>query len=81
VALEPVLAGILAQYLPAGLRVAIRWRLVSQPAADSADGAIAILDGVGPGLLGVDAVIGRAALAGRSRARLDETGLAVGFGL
>jgi phage tail-like protein len=80
-ALEPVLPGILAQYLPAGLRVAIRWRLVSQSAADSADGAIEILDGVGPGLLGVDAVIGRAALAGRSRARLDETGLAVGFGL
>jgi hypothetical protein len=79
--LEPLLPGILAQYLAVGLRMSIRWRAVSPLVAGSAPEDGDILDAVGPGLLGVDSTIGRTALGGRARARIDEAGLAVGFRL
>jgi hypothetical protein len=79
--LKPILAGILAQYLPAEVRVSLRWRVVSEALVGVTDDDGEILDAVGLGLLGTDSVIGRTALGGRARARIDEIGLGIGFRL
>jgi phage tail-like protein len=76
----PLLDRLLAQYLPAGIKVAVTWRLMSEALAaiDEADGDV--LDANGPGRIGEDSEIGRVVLGGR-RGTLDGTGLDVGFPL
>lgn len=79
-ALQPILGAIVTAYVPAGVRVVLRWR-----AAQPLDGAIEIdryvLQGTGSGALGHDAGLGRVVLAGRPGTRLDEAGIGLGFPL
>jgi phage tail-like protein len=79
-ALEPLLARILSQYVPAGITIKASWRVQSPLLAQAPDGAD-ILDDLGPGVLGTDSEIGRTVLAGRAPAILDDTGVDGGFRL
>jgi phage tail-like protein len=74
--LEPIIANLLADYLPAGLRLVIRW---TRP-ANEVVGTL-ILDGNGPRTLGSDSILGETILAGHSQEPLAPDGLTVGFRL
>jgi phage tail-like protein len=76
-AIEPLLEAILAQYVPAGVRVRIRWNGASR-IPDLTDTNPLVLDAEGPGRLGGDSTLGRTVLEGR-RGRLDDAGLGVGL--
>jgi phage tail-like protein len=79
-ALEPVLDGLLAQYLPAGVHSVVRWSVVHGSATlDVGEGMV--LDANGPARLGEDSLLGRTVLAGRSFGVIDEDGLDIGFRL
>lgn len=67
--LNGLLPALLAQYLPAGIGLSIRWSICAQPGAE--DGEL-ILDANGPGSLGDDSVLGRVVLAGRAASRLGD---------
>ena len=78
--LDPLVPRILAQYVPAGIKVAVAWTVVSALLAEmDADGG-ELLDANGPGRLGEDSEIGRIVLGGRT-GLLDSAGLDVGFRL
>jgi phage tail-like protein len=70
--LHAVLERILVQYIPAGIRLRVRWHIA---APGPADGDGLILDGNGPGTVGETSRIGRTVVAGRDSGRIDETGL------
>jgi phage tail-like protein len=79
--IAPLLGRVLRQYVPAGLKVVVAWKVVSAlyAALDADDGDV--LDGSGPGRLGEDSEIGRVVLGGRSGGTVDGAGLDVGFPL
>ena len=77
--LQPLLARVLAQYVPAGIRLSIRWQLVPETAASAEDALV--LEGDGPGALGADSHLGRTVLAGRGAGRIDEAGFDIGVRL
>jgi len=77
-ALQPLLGDILADYVPAGMRIAIRWRV--RPAALLGDADEWVLDGEGPGRLGDDSLLGRTVLAGRPGG-IGDAGAAMGLQL
>jgi phage tail-like protein len=78
--LGPLLERILSQYVPAGIKVVVAWRVMSEALAalDPADGEV--LDANGPGRIGQDSELGRVVLGGRG-GTLDGAGLDVGFPL
>jgi phage tail-like protein len=79
-AIEPVLAPVLTQYVPAGVRVRIRWRpFVGPRMTPLPPDALMVLDAQGPGVLDLDSVLGRTVLATRAPARIGRDGLDVGF--
>jgi phage tail-like protein len=80
-ALAPVLEHIVAQYVPAAMKVTAAWRLTSAFLASIDRDEGDVLDGVGPGALGSDSEIGRTVLGGRGVGRLDDLGLDLGFRL
>ena len=77
----PLVDGMLAHYLPAGLRVSTSWRIRPALLAPPPDGDGMRLDADGPALLDDDSVLGRTVLAGRGTGRIRESGLEVGFRL
>jgi|GEM_PF-3511080 len=79
-AIAPVLASVLAQYVPAGVRVRIGWRPFAGPRMTPlpAD-ALMVLDAQGPGVLDLDSVLGRTVLATRAPGRIGRDGLDLGF--
>jgi phage tail-like protein len=77
-AVEKLLDGLLRQYLPAGLRWVVQWRV--RPRLPNARPEDLILDARGPTTLGSDSVIGRAVLGGEA-GRLRDGGLGLGFTL
>jgi phage tail-like protein len=81
-ALQTLFARVLAQYIPAGIRLRVRWHAVEPfaGAADAQDDGV-VLDGNGPGVLGKDSQLGRTVLAGRRTDRLDDAGLGMGVRL
>lgn len=63
-AIAPILADLLADYAPAGVRITVRWReATAAELGDDDDGLV--LGGEGPGRLGGDSFIGRTVLSGR----------------
>jgi len=62
-ALDPLLMDILADYVPADLKITIHWRV--RPAELFGDTDELLLDGDGPGRIGADSVLGRTVLVGR----------------
>ena len=78
--LQPLLDDILAQYVPHGVRMVVRWARASDLGALNDDGEI-VLDADGPGALDVDSVLGRTVLTGRATGRLEADGLHLGFRL
>lgn len=79
-ALNPLLARIVSQYVPAGVRLLISWNSVAGFLAPSgSDGEL--LDAIGPGRLGDDSELGRTRLGGRGAGRIDPAGLDVGWRL
>ena len=68
------------RYVPAGIRVVIRWTSIAPGLAPDADD-IDVLDANGPGRLGDDSEIGRIVLGGRGARRVDGAGLDLGFRL
>ena len=76
---EPLVAAIVLQFIPAGLGLSIHWR--TRPAALAPQGDGEILDDNGPGILGSDSALARTVLAGRGANRISETGLDLGFRL
>jgi phage tail-like protein len=77
-AVAPLLDTILADYVPAGLRTEIRWRVL--PAALLSEADELVLDGNGPGTIGGDSMLGRTVLAGRA-AGVGSLGVGMGFRL
>lgn len=79
--IAPLLGRVLRQYVPAGIKVVVAWKVMSAlyAAIDAEDGDV--LDGSGPGRLGEDSELGRVVLSGRGRGTVGETGLDVGFPL
>ncbi|MBX9718165.1 MAG: hypothetical protein K2X36_04900, partial [Microbacteriaceae bacterium] len=78
--LEPLMAGLLAHYVPAGLPVVIAWHdQRSRP--PGSDAAVLVVDVDGPGILDEDTVLGRTALGGRDRGRVGSDGIRLGFRL
>jgi phage tail-like protein len=73
--IQPLIGDVLAQYLPAGLRLLVAWK----SSVDDPDGEV--VDAEGPGALNVDSSIGRTLLFGRSPGRIGEEGLEMGFSL
>jgi phage tail-like protein len=63
--LEPVLERVIAQYVPAGLRVALRWLSPGGGLRDEGNTDVTVLDGQRPATLGGQSEIGRAVLGGR----------------
>jgi len=78
--LEPILGELLAQFLPAGMTVRVRWRPAA-PGSSNTIGEGFVLDDRGPARVGTDAPLGRRSLAGKPGARLDEPGSARQFRL
>jgi phage tail-like protein len=72
-ALKPVVPGILAQYIPAGLVMRLRWQ--SAPFGDALDDDGIELDATGTGRLGDTSSIGRTILGGRLARRLTDPGV------
>lgn len=66
--LEPVLERVIAQYVPAGLRVALRWLSPGAGLRDEGNTDVIVLDGQRPATLGGQSEIGRAVLGGRPAA-------------
>jgi phage tail-like protein len=81
--LEPLVARILTQYVPAGIKVSVSWTVMSPLAAslDAGDDDVLVLDGNSPGRLGEDSEIGRVVISRRGAAAVDSAGLDVGFRL
>ena len=79
--LAPLLERVVTQYIPAGMKLSVRWRVLSTFMAAARQDGVEVLDAAGPALLGDDSQLGRAVLAGRARTRLDDTGLGVEFRL
>jgi phage tail-like protein len=79
--LEPLIDRVLAQYVPAGLRVVIAWNVISTVLAATDDEEVEVLDGYGPGRLGEDSELGRVVLGRRGAVAIDGPGLDVGFRL
>ena len=77
-AVAPLLNTILADYVPAGLRTQIRWRVLPAALLGGADELV--LDGAGHRAIGSDAKLGRTVLAGRP-AGIGGLGVGMGFGL
>lgn len=80
-AVEPLLASILGQYLPVGLKVSVRWRVIPEFLFAAGGTEDDVLDANGPGVLGDDSIVGRTVLVGRSEGRIDDAGLSMGFRL
>lgn len=85
-AIEPLLDGLLADYLPAGLVWQFCWRTlptvpVPPGTLHDQDGEPLILEAAGPATLDHDSTLGRSVLAGLPTRRLDANGLAPGFRL
>jgi phage tail-like protein len=80
-ALADLLPRLLEPYLPAGVRLVLRWRLVSPRLPAAGDGDTLVLDGNGPAALGDDSRLGRTVLAGRDANRIDDGGPQIGFRL
>jgi phage tail-like protein len=78
--LDPLLAPIVEQYLPAGVRVVTSWRIVAEGLTPSGEGDVP-LDAIGPGRLGDDSDLGRTVLASRGAGRLGPAGLDLGWRL
>ncbi len=79
-ALEPILAALLAQYLPADLPVKVAWRVQPARQGDAGDDGM-ILEEDGPGRLNEDSIFGRTLIGGRDRGRVMDVGITVGFRL
>ena len=77
-ALEPVLAGVLNQFMPAGVRAVVRW---IAPGSGATLGDRPALEGAAPALLGSDSRLGRAIVQGNSTNQIDAQGLDPGFHL
>jgi hypothetical protein len=71
--LKPILPGLLAQYIPAGIALRLRWQ--TKPFAAGLDADALPLDANGAGRLGDTSSIGRTILAGRMTRRLTESGV------
>jgi phage tail-like protein len=71
--LKALLPGILAQYLPAGIVLRLRWQ--TAPFADAIDADGLRLDADGPGRLGDTSSIGRTILSGRTGRTITESGV------
>jgi hypothetical protein len=78
--LSALVERVVMQYVPAGIRVAIRWTTIAPWLAPEADD-IEVLDANSPGRLGDDSEIGRIVLSGRGAHRVDGAGLDLGFRL
>jgi phage tail-like protein len=63
-AFAPLLDGLLKQYLPAGVKYSIAWRI--GPTQAGADDGVLILDDEGPAVLGTDRRLGGSTLGGAS---------------
>ena len=64
--IEPMLARLLAQYVPAGLRLTLRWLSPGGGLRDEGSTDVMVLGGYGPATLGRDSEIGRVRLGGPS---------------
>jgi phage tail-like protein len=71
--LEPILTSLLAQYVPAELRLQIRWQL-AVAGSDPEGTAILILDEAGPARLAEGSRLGRTTLSGKWAHRLTDPG-------
>jgi phage tail-like protein len=82
-ALAPLIGRILAQYVPAGLKVSVAWKVMSPLVAslEAGDDDVLVLDGNGPGRLGEDSEIGRVVIHRRGAVAVESAGLDVGFRL
>ena len=78
-ALKPVLPGMLAQYIPAGVALRLRWQ--TSPFADALGPDGLLLDANGTGRLGDTSTIGRTVLGGRKTRRVTESGVDTGLRL
>jgi phage tail-like protein len=74
-ALGSLVPRVLGQYLPADVRVSLRWA-----ARSAGEHAALVLDANGPAALGGDSVLGRVVLSGRAGS-LGDAGLELGFRL
>ena len=72
---------VLLQYVPAGVRVILRWRDASLSPADRIGEDGLALDADGPGRVGQTSAIGRTILGGTRVTELNERGLEIGFRL
>lgn len=79
--MEPVLPGLLAAVVPAGLRIEIRWRAGTDLRLSRRLGEGIILDDPSARRLGQDARLGQLALASGGHLRLEGTVLNPGFRL
>jgi phage tail-like protein len=77
--IEPLLAPVLAQYVPAAIRLRIRWRMAAGPRMTPVAPGTYVLDAEGPGVLDLDSMIGRTVLTTRAPGRLGRDGLVIGF--
>jgi hypothetical protein len=71
--MKPVLRGILAQYIPAGIVLRLHWQ--TSPFADALDAEGMRLDANGTGRLGDTSSIGRTVLGGRTTRRIADSGV------
>ncbi|MER9247611.1 phage tail protein [Mesorhizobium sp. M0590] len=76
-ALAPLLPVVLEQFVPLGLRIAIRWTALPNTMFGE-DGNL-VLDAEGPGGLGENSVIGRTTLAGWAEGRITDSGFEMGL--
>lgn len=77
-ALENLMLRVLAQYVPAGMNIVIRWRDASAIASGLISENGITLDGPHTGTVGTDSTIGQARIGGRDRGMLGDIGFGMG---
>lgn len=75
--LAPMFESLLAQYIPAGVQLRVRWR-AARGNPEVLDAAGWILDGASPVVLGQEGKVGEALVGGRYRNRLSGRGFTFG---
>jgi len=76
--LQDLLLRVLAQFVPAGLNIVVRWRDASTIAPDVIGDDGIVLDGPHIGTLGRDTTIAQSLIGGRDRGRLGDIGFGMG---
>jgi phage tail-like protein len=79
-ALEKLLRRVLLQYIPAGVKLSIRWNVAGLEFDEIEENGI-VLDANGPGMIGRNSSLGRTVVGGRGGNKLGEAGLGIGFRL